>query len=127
MNTRNKQISSETKLLYIGGVGFMFEVNPSLKHNLITPDILAFFDGVPESGEVTKDCAFPLAISGTNIQLSLFQKFGYDWVVCYDGVFRKCQMVKSYIEYNGSIKTIVFYVDSSIVGHDIAGIITKYE
>lgn len=105
----------------------MFEVNKFLKHNLISPEVLAFFDGVLESGEVTKDCAFPLSITDTNIQPSLFQNFGYDWVVCSDGVFRKCQRVKSYIEYNGSIKTIVVYVDSSILGHNIAGIITKYE
>lgn len=124
-----KRTSSNNKivLVYIGGIGFMFEVNQSLKHNLISPEVLAFFDDVLESGEVTKDCAFPLAISDTNIQPSLVQIFGYDWVVCSDGVFRKCQRVKSYIEYNGSIKTIVFYVDSSILGHNIAGIITKYE
>lgn len=126
MNTRTKDTLS-AELVYIGGIGFMFEVNQSLKHNLISPDVLAFFDGVLESGEVTKDCAFPLAITDANIQPSLFQNFGYDWVVCSDGVFRKCQRVKSYIEYNGSIKTIVVYVDSSILGHNIAGIITKYE
>lgn len=119
--------NNKTVLVYIGGIGFMFEVNKFLKHNLISPEVLAFFDGVLESGEVTKDCAFPLSITDTNIQPSLFQNFGYDWVVCSDGVFRKCQRVKSYIEYNGSIKTIVVYVDSSILGHNIAGIITKYE
>lgn len=127
MNTRNNKTSSYTELVHIGGIGFMFEVNQFLKHNLISPEVLAFFDGVLESGEVTKDCAFPLSISDTNIQSSLFQNIGYDWVVCSDGVFRKCQSVKSHIEYNGSIKTIVFYVDSSILGHNIAGIITKYE
>ena len=44
--------NNKTVLVYIGGIGFMLEVNPSLKHNLISPDILAFFDGVPESGIV---------------------------------------------------------------------------
>ena len=124
-----KKISSNNmaELVYIGGIGFLFEVNQSIKHNLISPEVLAFFEGVLESREVTKDCAFPLSISDTNIQSSIFQNIGYDWVLCYDGVFRKCQRVKSYIEYNGRIRTIVFYVDSSILGHNIAGIITKYE
>ena len=124
-----KKISSNNmaELVYIGGIGFMFEGVIDLKHNLISPNVLAFFDGVQESEEVTDDCAFPLAITDANIQSSLFQNIGYDWVVCSDGVFRKCQSVKTHIEYNGSIKTIVFYIDSSILGHNIAGIITKYE
>ena len=105
----------------------MFEVSTTLKHNLISPDVLAFFDGVLESEEVNEDCAFPLSTSDKNIQSSLFQNLEYDWVICSDGVFRKCQSLKSYTEYNGSSKTIVFYVDSSIIGHNIAGIITKYE
>lgn len=119
--------SNNTEPVSIGGIGFIFEFNKFLKHNLISPDVLSFFDAVPESEEMTKDCAFPSAIPDTNIQSSLFQNLGYDWVVFSDGVFRKCQMVKSYIEYYGSIKTIVFYVDSSILGHNIAGIIAKYE
>lgn len=117
----------KNELVHIGGIGFIFEFDQSPKQNLISPDVLSFFDGVPKSVEATKDCAFPVAISGNNIQSSLFQKFGYDWMVCSDGVFRKCQRVKSDVEYNGSIKSIVFYVDSSVLGHDIAGIITKYE
>ena len=50
-----KKISSNKnqELLHIGGIGFMFEVNQFLKHNLISPDVLAFFDGVQESEEVT--------------------------------------------------------------------------
>lgn len=35
-----------TTLRAIGGVGFMFEVSQTLKHNLICPDVLSFFDGV---------------------------------------------------------------------------------
>lgn len=127
MSTKSKNTSTYTELVHIGGIGFIFEVNPNLKYNLISLDVIAFFDGIPESEEVTKDCAFPLDIPGTNIKSSLFKNFGYDWAVCSDGVFRKCKRVKSYIEYNGSIKTIVFYVDSSILGHNITGIITKYE
>lgn len=72
MSTKNKITSTYTELVHIEGIGFMFEVNPNFKHNLISPNILAFFDGVQESEEVTKYCAFPIAISDTNIQSSFF-------------------------------------------------------
>lgn len=89
--------------MYIGAVGFMFEVSTTLKHNLISPDAITFFDGVPESEEVTKDCAFPLAKPNTNLHQSIFQNVGFDWVVCSDGVFRKCPIVRSLINHNSII------------------------
>lgn len=120
-----KRISSNsTELVYIGGIGFMFEVNQSLKHNLITPDILTFFDGVPESGEITENNAFSHAIIQTNLRKSLFQYIGYDWVVCSDGVFRKCQKVKCRVELNSTIRTLVFNIDRFLVYIDIVGIIS---
>lgn len=104
----------------------MFEVNQSLKHNLISPEVLAFFDGVPESGEVTKDCAFPLSISDTNIQSSIFQNFGYDWVVCSDGFFRKCKVVKCNVSYNGcASKNIVLYIDNSMANAEVSGMLSE--
>ena len=123
MNTKsNTLISSE--LIQIGGIVFMFEVNPSLKHNLISPDILAFFDGVPESGETTKNIAFSHAIIQTNLRKSLFQYIGYDWVICSDGVFRKCLKVKCRIEYNSSTHTAVFNIDRTLADGKISGIIS---
>ncbi len=74
--------NNKTVLVYIGGIGFMFEVNQSLKHNLISPDVLAFFEGVTESEEVTKDCAFPLGKPNTNLLHSIFKYIGEDWVIC---------------------------------------------
>ena len=124
MNTRNNNTSSYTELVHIGGVGFMFEVNKSFKHNLISPDVLAFFAGVQESEEATKDCAFPLPISNTNSHQSIFQYIGDDWAVCSDGIFRKCQRVKCLIEYNSNIHTAVFHIDRTFVDGDIAGIIS---
>lgn len=124
MNTRRNKLSSETELVCIGGIGFMFEVRTTLKHNLISPDVIAFFYGVPESGEVTKDCAFPLAISDTNIQSSLFQNLGYDWVVCFDGVFRKIQRIRCEAEYKHLTKMIEFYIDRTISTRNIASIIS---
>ena len=121
-----KKTSSNNKavLVYIGGLGFMFEVNPSLKHNLITPDILAFFDGVPESGDITENSAFSHAINKTNLCKSLFQDIGYDWVVCSDGVFRKCQKVKCKIEYKSNIRDVFFMIDSTLTGETIAGMVS---
>lgn len=102
----------------------MFEVNPSLKHNLISPDILAFFDGVPESGDITENSAFSHAINKTNLCKSLFQDIGYDWVVCSDGVFRKCLKVKCRIEYNSNTHTAVFNIDRTLADGKITGIIS---
>lgn len=89
MNTRNNKTLSYIELVHIGGIGFMFGVNQFLKNNLISHNVLAFFDGVQESEEATKDCAFPLPISNTNSHQSIFQYIGDDWAVCSDGIFRK--------------------------------------
>ena len=124
MNTRNNNTSSYTELEHIGGVGFMFEVNKSLKHNLISPDVLAFFDGVLESEEVTEECAFPLPISNTNSHQSIFQHIGDDWAVCSDDKFRKCQKVKCRIEYNSNTHIAVFHIDKTLADREIAGIIS---
>lgn len=43
MSTKNKNTSTTTELVHISDLGFMFEVNPNLKHNLIRPDVLACF------------------------------------------------------------------------------------
>ncbi|MEZ3599249.1 MAG: hypothetical protein K1V81_09190 [Paramuribaculum sp.] len=124
MNTWNNNTSSYTELVHIGGVGFMFEVNKSLKHNLISPDVLAFFDGDLESEEVTEECAFPLPISNTNLLQSIFQYVGDDWVICSDGIFRKCQKVKCQIEFNSNTLITVFYIDKALANEKIAGIIS---
>ncbi len=124
MNTRNNKTSSYTELVHIGGVGFMFGVNRSLKHNLISPAVLAFFDGVQESEEAIKDCAFPLPIFNTNLHKYIFQYLGDDWAVCYDGIFRKCPKVKCRIEYNSNIHTEVFNIDRTLADGKIAGIIS---
>lgn len=123
MNTKNNTASS-TELLHIGDIGFMFEVNQALKHNLISPDVLAFFDGVQESEEVTEECAFPLPISNTNLHQSIFQYVGDDWVVCSDGIFRKCQKIKCRIEYYSNTHTEVFNIDRTLADGKIAGIIS---
>ena len=104
MNTRSEL--PHTEPVYIG---FMFEVNHDLKYNLISPDVLAFFDGVQESEEITEDCAFPLPISNTNLRQSIFQNMGQEWAVCSDGIFRKCQVIQCNVEYRTITKSIVFY------------------
>lgn len=121
MNTRSEL--PRTELVHIGDIGFLFEVNYAFKHNLISPDVLAFFDGMPESEEVTKDCAFPLPIPNTNILHSIFQYIGYGWTVCSDGIFRKCQKVKCLAEHNLITNTMIFHIDKTLVSGDIAGII----
>lgn len=123
-NTRNKNTSS-TELVHIGNIGFMFEVNQFLKHNLISPDVLAFFDGVPDSGETTENCAFTPAIPQTSLHESLFQYIGDDWTTCSDGVFRKCKVIECSVSYNGISKDLAFYIDSSSVNHDVAGVLSK--
>ena len=123
MNTRTKDTLS-AELVYIGGIGFMFEVNQFFKHNLISPDVFAFFDGVKESEEVTEDRAFPLPISNTNLNQSIFQYVGNDWVICSDNIFRKCQKIKCLIEYNSNIHIAVFHIDEALADGKIAGIIS---
>lgn len=129
MNTKsnNFSTSTDTELVRIGGIGFMFEVIPNLKHNLISPDVLAFFEGVQESCEVTKDCAFPVATPYTNISSSLFQYIGYESVSCYDGVSRKCQRIRCKVEYNGNIETSILYLDNSLMGSNIKGVIHQFQ
>lgn len=118
-------IRTKAELVYIGGIGFMFEVNQSLKHNLISPEVLAFFDGVLESGEVTKDCAFPSAKPNTNLRKSIFQNVGFDWVVCSDGVFRKCPKVICQIVKNEDREITFFFIDSSLMKIYLAGIVNN--
>lgn len=127
MSIKSKNTSTCTELVHIGGVGFMFEVNPNLKHNLISPDVLVFFEDVPKSGEVTKDCAFPPAVPFTNLRQSLFQHIGYDWAVCTDGVFRKNKKIKCDIELNGVAKSVEFNIDNSLMNKNIAGIIAQHQ
>ncbi len=115
--------NNKTVLVYIGGIGFMFEVNQSLKHNLISPDVLAFFEGVTESEEVTKDCAFPLGKPNTNLLHSIFKYIGEDWVICSDNVYRKCLIINcSALCYNQSFM-MTFYIDESITEQGINGFI----
>lgn len=112
-NIRNSQNNS-SELIYIGGIGFMFEVNQTIKHNLISPDVLKFFDEVQESGMVTEDCAFPTPKQNTNQRLILFQNNGEDWTVCSDGIFRRCNVVKCNVVFQGHSYPILFHVDRSI-------------
>ena len=114
-----------TTLVTIGGVGFMFEVRQNLKQNLISPDVLTFFNGVHASGEVTEDCAFPASIPLTNQRLSIFHEIGDDWVVCSDGIFRKCAMTECEIRQNDTVHIIAFYIDSTLKKHNIVGVFSK--
>lgn len=124
MNTRNNVVFSSTELVYIGDIGFMFEVSQILKHNLISPDVLRFFDGVKESGEVTEDCAFPASIPLTNQRNSIFHNIGEDWIVCYDGIFRKCRSVKCKTEFSNKSCEQIFYVDKSLCFQYVDGVIS---
>ncbi len=114
-----------TTLRAIGGVGFMFEVSQTLKHNLICPDVLSFFDGVQETGIVSEDCAFPHSIPNTNLRYSIFQNVGEDWAVCSDGVLRKCTILECEIRQNDAATIITFYIDHSLNNKDIMGVISK--
>lgn len=125
MNTRNNDALSSTELIYVGGIGFMFEVSQTLKHNLISPDILAFFDGVKESGKVTEDGAFPASIPLTNQRNSIFHDNGEDWIVCYDRIFRKCQLIKYQLKFAQTIREEIFYIDKSIDSERLAGVVTS--
>lgn len=125
MNIRNNKLSSDTELVYIEGIGFMFEVNPKLKHNLINPDVLAFFDGVPESEEVTQFCAFPLEKAKTNLKSSNFHNLGYAWAICSDGLFRKCRMIKCNVQYNNQSFEITFCIDKSLHNQSINGFVSS--
>lgn len=116
--------NNKTVLVYIGGIGFMFEVNQSLKHNLISPEVLAFFDGVLESGEITKDCAFPLPIPDTSLYQSIFQFTGNDWGICSDGIFRKCQKITCEVQIHSKHREITFFVDNTIRHQYIRGILS---
>lgn len=122
MNTKSEL--PHTELMYIEGIGFMFEVNHTFKHNLISPDLLTYFDGVPECEEVTEVCAFPLPILNTNLRQSIFQNMGQEWAVCSDGIFRKCQVIQCNVEYGAITKSIVFHIDKALFDRDIAGIIS---
>lgn len=127
MNTRNNVVFSSTELVYIGDIGFMFEVSQSLKHNLISPDVLRFFDGVKESGEVTEDCAFPASIPLTNQRNSIFHNIGEEWIVCHEGVFRKCPQVGCEVRQNDTAQIVTFYIDRSLKIIDVLGVISKRE
>ena len=125
MNTRNNVVFSSTELVYIGGIGFMFEVSQTLKHNLISPDVLAFFDGVKESGDITEECAFPASIPLTNQRNSIFHNIGEELIICYDGIFRKCKKVKCMIVFQGNTYPTISHVDKSIPANIFAGVIFK--
>lgn len=114
-------------IIQIGDIGFMFEVSQILKHNLISPDVLRFFDGVKESGEVTEDCAFPASIPLTNQRNSIFHNIGEEWIVCHDGVLRKCPQVGCEVRQNDTAHIITFYIDRSLKIIDVLGVISKRE
>ena len=124
MITRNNNTLSYTELVHIGGIGFMFEVNKAIKHNLMSPNVLAFFNEVQASEKVTEDCAFPLPISNTNLCQTYFQHFGDDCVICSDGVFRKCPKVKCKIEYKSNIRDVFFMIDRTLTYKTIGGFIS---
>ena len=111
------------ELVYIGDIGFMFEVKHSLKYNLIGPAVLDFFEGVPENEEVTADCAFPPFIPHTNLRQSIFKEAGYDWAVCSDGLLRKCRVIHCTVMRHGANQTILFCVDNSLISSLSVGII----
>ena len=123
MNISNKN-SPSTELVKIGNIGFVFEVTRNIKHNLISPDILNFFDGIQESGESNKDRAFLMPIADTNLRLSIFRYIGENWVVCSDNIFRKCEMIKCKVKQQSIVTTMVFYIDRTLVDGDITGIIS---
>ena len=124
MNTRNNVVFSSTELVYIGGIGFMFEVSQSLKHNLISPDVLSFFDGVQETGIITEDCAFSASIPLTNQRNSIFHNIGEEWIICHDGVFRKCPEVECEIQFKSINFMKTFFIDKSIKCVCIHGVLS---
>lgn len=127
MSTKSKNSSTSTELVHIGGVGFIFEVNPNLKYNLISPDVLTFFDGVQESEEVTKKYAFPLTKPNTNISSSLFQCVGYEKIVCFDGTSRMCQRIRCIVEHQRMKCPMFFYLDNSLIRGNVSGIVTQFQ
>jgi len=129
MSIRNSPslLNNSLEIIYIGDIGFMFEVGQTLKHNLISPDVLSFFGGVKESGEVTDDCAFPHSIPNSNLCHSIFQYNGRAWAICSDGVFRKCTIIECEVKQNDTVHIATFYVDSSLNNKDILGVISKRE
>ena len=100
----------------------MFEVNPFLKHSLTCPDIRAFFDGVPESGDITENSVFSHTINKTNLCKSIFQDIGYDWEICSDGIFRKYQKIKCNLTIYKQGRSVLFYVDISLANSHINGV-----
>lgn len=125
MKQKSISLNSDSEIVYIGGIGFMFEVRQSHKHNLMSPKILSFFNGVEENGIVKEDCAFPIGIPSSNLRKSLFLYKGRDLVLCSDGVFRKCAMVECEIRQNDEPQIATFYIDRSIKNIDILGVISK--
>lgn len=124
MNTRNNVVFSSSELVYIGGVGFMFEVSQSLKHNLISPDVMIFFDEVKESGEVTEDCAFPTSISLTNLRNSIFHNIGEEWIICYDSIYRKCPKVECEVQFQFINFMRTCFIDKAIKHMCIHGVLS---
>lgn len=113
-------------MAYRRGYGFMFEVSQSLKHNLISPDVLAFFDGVKESGDITEECAFPASIPLTNQRNSIFHNIGEEWIICYDGIFRKCPKVECEVKFQ-SIKFMrTCFIDKAIKHMCIHGVLSLH-
>jgi len=127
MDTNTKNNTSSSELIHIGNIGFPFKVSQSLKHNLISPDVITFFDGVKESGEVTEDCAFSASIPLTNQRNLIFHNIGEEWIICYDGIFRKCPKVECEVIQDDRAYIATFYIDRSLKTIDVLGVISKRE
>ena len=124
--------------IHIKGIGFTFLLDKKMKHNLIGPAFLAFFNlrkrqmyslsdnNIREvNTKPVYDNLQPFlpdyvdSISTNNIFHYVGKKVG----LCKDNKLKKCKAVKFKFEYEGCPYTMLFFVDKGPVGQQICGII----
>ena len=127
-------IEKDEIFIKVKGIGFVFLLDKRMKHNLISPAFLAFFDfgkrpmySLPESNirEVNTNTSFLtyLCIINSISTNDVFHYVGKKVGLCKDNKLKKCKAVKFKFEYEGCPYTMLFFVDKGPVGQQICGII----
>ena len=131
-------IEKDEIFIKVKGIGFVFLLDKRMKHNLISPAFLAFFNlrkrqmyslsdnNIREvNTKPVYDNLQPFlpdyvdSISTNNIFHYVGKKVGR----CKDNKLRECKVFRIGFEYEGCPYTMLFFVDKGPVGQQICGII----
>ena len=123
MPRQQNTLEKPTIFVTVRDMGFIFHVDPTARHNYIDPCFIEFFESIntptpleermpeEEFNEMMRTRPFDTPLY---FDKAVYEIFGEEEIVCFDGTKKVCKIVRFYYEYEGASLSSVFYIDDSI-------------